>query len=757
MIIITIYIDDDDININDEDNLSKGIKRTKSKSDDDDDSDDSDDDNDLSTIGGKSTKSKDTKEKSKEQREKRKQYCDKLISQAKLLSESALIEADKKEEVFNDLKTKKLLYFNTIINVLNHLCIKDFDKSISRNTWNDILQDNFEIIFPRNGYLLFKEEIRVRRSKVSNDSLNNSGYNDTNNTSDDRTRVKITDINDIIRAISCINYFFVSLARLDSNLLNRITFQPRLKEFLLNGQTVSAKVLYTSTNAFLCGGSKEITIQGNILVKFANNDKISSIELFYNKHEFDLVFAESFGSALSKMSFIDYHIQEGTNDADIFTRFALSDLETTSHSFTLDHRSKVSMEAFKEVEECDILNKQKLTTICNRNVDETFTQSKPECFYIEPNSDVLPQSNVALLIQAMPYYFDNKNIDKVSNKFSMPRVFEFLLDKIPLAPNKIIWMVHKCNSYDNVLTGLIYTCVKTIVSTYSSWLNSIKDFITNGFKSTVTSRYNSLQEIFQVLRKILSTLEANIGGDSTVNIYDVLQEFLQLISRIDGIINAEVREDEYMVDSLNDVFKENAEVEQLIDMLVSEEQQFIRSISHEVDKFFTQIRGTPLLEQVVRLLKSTNKEIEANSIQHFINLCWNKHSNPAIQGLQESLRSYMLQKSNHETAICISEIIAIDPFYAEAFCKRATINHNVQDINAAFSDIETAISIDPYHFGAWCTKGIMEMKLSSYDAAIRSFTKAIEINPWLQSKPVKGYLDNCLKLRQQDTNENYTV
>ena len=119
------------------------------------------------------------------------------------------------------------------------------------------------------------------------------------------------------------------------------------------------------------------------------------------------------------------------------------------------------------------------------------------------------------------------------------------------------------------------------------------------------------------------------------------------------------------------------------------------------------IPRSKLSEKVVKLLQVVDNEHDSNLLQSFINLCWTRHSNAAIQGLQESLREYVLQKNAHETQVCISEIILIDQQYAEAYSKRAAINFSLNDITSAMVDIERAVSIDPYHYGAWCTKGIV--------------------------------------------------
>ena len=373
-----------------------------------------------------------------------------------------------------------------------------------------------------------------------------------------------------------------------------------------------------------------------------------------------------------------------------------SGLDIDNTSFQLIYGNKSSEDAFKEIVELNILQKQHLLEICGHDVDKSISECKPQYFVMKNSNSKNPLNDV--LLQAIPYYSNSNN---ENTKMSISRIFELILSR-NFVPNKIVWTLYKSKVYDNIMTRLVFLCTNNIVSMYSSWLDNIGNFIASCFQSKVNSRYHMLQEVFQMLRSALDQMEMNAGGNTYVNV----QNFLIIISKIDFLITSEVREDEYQIED-----DSNIEQNQNMDVLISEEQQLIRSVSNEVDKFFSQIRITKLLEQIVKLLSVVENEHDSNSLQNFINLCWTRHSNAAIQGLQESLRAYVLQKNALETKVCISEIISIDPNYAEAYSKRAAINFSMNDSTSAMIDIERAVSIDPYHYGAWCTKGIITLLL----------------------------------------------
>ena len=63
----------------------------------------------------------------------------------------------------------------------------------------------------------------------------------------------------------------------------------------------------------------------------------------------------------------------------------------------------------------------------------------------------------------------------------------------------------------------------------------------------------------------------------------------------------------------------------------------------------------------------------------------------------------LLQSSVHPTFI-FSQAVKLDPTYAEAFNKRATVNFGLRRPQNCFEDIDRVVQIEPFHYGALCGK-----------------------------------------------------
>ena len=82
-----------------------------------------------------------------------------------------------------------------------------------------------------------------------------------------------------------------------------------------------------------------------------------------------------------------------------------------------------------------------------------------------------------------------------------------------------------------------------------------------------------------------------------------------------------------------------------------------------------------------------------------------------------------------EATRIFSKIVEIDPDFAEAWNKRATLLYLTGDLAGSVRDIERTLSLEPRHFGALSGLGLIYEQIESADGAIKAFTAALEINP----------------------------
>ena len=80
-----------------------------------------------------------------------------------------------------------------------------------------------------------------------------------------------------------------------------------------------------------------------------------------------------------------------------------------------------------------------------------------------------------------------------------------------------------------------------------------------------------------------------------------------------------------------------------------------------------------------------------------------------------------------------TEAIEIDPTWAEAWNKRATVFYMIGEFERSQNDIDKVLELENRHFGALAGQGLVNIKLKNYDKAIKSYQMAEEIHPAMKS------------------------
>jgi len=75
--------------------------------------------------------------------------------------------------------------------------------------------------------------------------------------------------------------------------------------------------------------------------------------------------------------------------------------------------------------------------------------------------------------------------------------------------------------------------------------------------------------------------------------------------------------------------------------------------------------------------------------------------------------------------------IALDPGYAEAWNRRATIRFMLGDYVGSIADIREVLAREPRHFGALSGLGLCLMALDRPQEALEAFEAALEIHPFM--------------------------
>ena len=127
----------------------------------------------------------------------------------------------------------------------------------------------------------------------------------------------------------------------------------------------------------------------------------------------------------------------------------------------------------------------------------------------------------------------------------------------------------------------------------------------------------------------------------------------------------------------------------------------------------------------------------SSGIAQQIWMLWSTH--PTDQKLTSLLDegSRLVQDQQLTRAIDVfTEAIELDPNWAEAWNKRATVFYMVGEFQKSQDDIDKVLELEPRHFGALAGQGLVNIQLKNFEKAIRSYKQAQEIYPSMRSPEI---------------------
>ena len=142
------------------------------------------------------------------------------------------------------------------------------------------------------------------------------------------------------------------------------------------------------------------------------------------------------------------------------------------------------------------------------------------------------------------------------------------------------------------------------------------------------------------------------------------------------------------------------------------------------------------LDKLFLELKKNIPSLSSGIVQQ-IWMLWSTH--PTDQKLTSILDegSRLVQDQQLKRAIDVfTQAIELDPNWAEAWNKRATVFYMVGEFQKSQDDIDKVLELEERHFGALAGQGMVNIQLKNYDKAKRSYQKAQEIYPAMKSSKV---------------------
>ena len=148
------------------------------------------------------------------------------------------------------------------------------------------------------------------------------------------------------------------------------------------------------------------------------------------------------------------------------------------------------------------------------------------------------------------------------------------------------------------------------------------------------------------------------------------------------------------------------------------------------------VHANTINEQLNKLFDDLKISSESTSflIEQKIWKLWSTHPND--EKLTTLLAEGSAAVNNNQLTEAINiftKVIELDPNWAEAWNKRATVFYLVGQFQKSQDDIDKVLNLEKRHFGALAGQGLVNIQLKNFEKAIKSYQKALEIYPSMRS------------------------
>ncbi len=139
------------------------------------------------------------------------------------------------------------------------------------------------------------------------------------------------------------------------------------------------------------------------------------------------------------------------------------------------------------------------------------------------------------------------------------------------------------------------------------------------------------------------------------------------------------------------------------------------------------------VDDLFHRLQSSNDPQEALGIAGVIERFWLHSGSDTADLLMERAVAAMQAKQFDLALTLLGRIIELEPGWAEAWNKRATLRFEMDDLNGSMEDIQRVLSLEPRHFGALSGMGMILQREGLEKRALQAFRRLLEIYPTMES------------------------
>ena len=149
---------------------------------------------------------------------------------------------------------------------------------------------------------------------------------------------------------------------------------------------------------------------------------------------------------------------------------------------------------------------------------------------------------------------------------------------------------------------------------------------------------------------------------------------------------------------------------------------------------FAKNESTAELDKLFEKLKKTSNPMSARKIEGKIWKLWTTHpSEESLTDLLAKGSEYMAQNQLTSAHNVFSKAIELDPNWAEAWNKRATVLYLMGNFELSQNDIDMVLKLEKRHFGALSGQGLVQTAMKNYQKAIDSYIEAHKVYPAMET------------------------
>jgi tetratricopeptide (TPR) repeat protein len=138
------------------------------------------------------------------------------------------------------------------------------------------------------------------------------------------------------------------------------------------------------------------------------------------------------------------------------------------------------------------------------------------------------------------------------------------------------------------------------------------------------------------------------------------------------------------------------------------------------------------LDELFDRLSKAESEREAQGIAALIERRFSRSGSDTAD-LLLSRATEAFKEKNYPLAVeLLDRILVLQPNWAEAWYRRATLFYQLDDPAGAIADLYQALKLEPRHFSAWTGLGHILMSSEDKPRALEAFRRALKINPQVE-------------------------